>query len=369
MQFKKKQLKLFILSFVLIISSLAFVHTNTNVQAASATYKVINTNSLNLRSGAGLNYKVIKKLKKNTQVTQTSKKGIWSKVKVGSTTGYVSSKYLKKVTLKVSNTNANIGKYYSVTAASLNVRKTSSASSSKLAVLKFGSQVVIKGQATNGWFKVEYKSGKTGYVSNGYGIVSKSKENAYPKGTIFGPLSGRTFVVDAGHGGSQNGAVYYGVKEKDINLKAAKSLQKELVKNGAKVVMTRTTDKTVSLEKRVSISKSAKPDAYVSVHHNVYNKKSEEGYLALYTKKSEKTFTKYIFSALHKPVSAMSSVPAEEYRYQNLHVLRENPYIGTLLEYGYMNRKSELTKINTDKYRQAMAEGITQGMINYFEKY
>lgn len=369
MRFKHKPMKVLFLSLILIISSLAFVHTSTNVNAASATYKVVNTNSLNVRTGAGMNYKVIKRLKKNTTVTQTSKKGIWSKVKVGSTTGYVSSKYLKKVVKKVSNSNANIGKYYSVTAASLNVRKTSSSSSSKVGVLKFGSQVIIEGQAANGWFKVAYKSGKTGYVSNKYGIVSKSKENAYPKGTIFGPLSGRTFVVDAGHGGSQNGAAYYNVKEKDINLKAAKILQKELVKNGAKVVMTRTTDKTLSLEKRVSISKSAKPDAFLSVHHNVYVKKSEAGYLALYTKSSEKTFTKYIFNALHKPVSAVSSVPAEEYRYQNLHVLRENPYIGTLLEYGYMNRQSELKKINTDKYRQAMAEGITEGIIQYFNKY
>lgn len=367
MRLKHKQFKILLLSLVLVISSFAFLHTQAS--ASTATYKVVNTNSLNVRKGPGINYKVIKKLKNNTTVTQTSKTGIWSKVKVGSTTGYVSSKYLKKVIKKVSNTKSNIGKYYSTTAASLNVRQTSSASSKKLGVLKFGTQLIIKGQAANGWYKVEYKTGKTGYVSNGYGIVSKSKDNVYPKGTIFGPLSGRTFVVDPGHGGKEKGASYYGIHEKDINLKASKILQNELIKNGAKVVMTRTTDKTLTLQKRVSISKATKPDAYLSIHHNVYVRKSEEGYLALYTKKSEKTFTQYVFKGLHKPISEVSDVPAEEYRYQNLHVLRENPYIGTLLEYGYMNRKSELEKIDTDEYRQAMAEGITQGMINYFNKY
>lgn len=367
MLFKNKKLIQIFIAFILVLSTLAT--TNIGASAKSVKLKVINTNSLNVRTGPSVKYKVIKTIKRNTVVTQTSTKGNWSKIKVGSKTGYASSKYLGKVTKPVSNPTTNVGKYYSVSAASLNVRKTSSATSTKLATAKFGDQFIIKSQASNGWFKIEYKKGKYGYVSNHYGYITKSKENAYPAGTIFGPLSGRTFVVDAGHGGSQAGAQYYGVKEKVLNLKGAKTLQKTLVKNGAKVVMTRTTDKTLSLEKRVSITKSAKPDAFISVHHNVYNKKSEEGYLALYTKKAEKTFTKYLFNALDRPVSAVSDVPAEEYRYQNLHVLRENPYIGTLMEYGYMNRKSELDQINTNSYRQAMADGITNGLISYFKKY
>lgn len=365
MQFKKKNIMSFLLSICLVFTM--FFLPTEQASATSIQLKVANTNSLNLRIGPSTKYKVIKVLKKNTVVTQTAKKGTWSKVKVGKTTGYVSSKYLTKIILSTSSTK--VGKYYSITAATLNVRKTSSVTSKKLATVRFGDQFKIKAQAKNGWFKIEYAKEKTGYVSHKYGIISTSKENAYPEGTIFGPLSGRTFVVDAGHGGAQKGAYYYDIAEKDLNLKAAKALQQQLKKDGAKVVMTRTTDKTLSLEKRVQISKSVKPDAFISVHHNVYNKKSEEGYLALYTKKAEKTFTKYLFNALDRPISAVSDVPAEEYRYQNLHVLRENPYIGTLLEYGYMNRKSELKKINTDSYRKAMAQGISTGLINYFKKY
>lgn len=367
MTFKKKHFTSLLFSILLIFS--AFGIHNEQVSAATVQLKVANTNALNLRTGPSTKYKIVKVLKKNTVVTQTAKKGTWSKVKVGKVTGYVSSKYLKKIVLSVSNTNSKVGKYYSITAASLNVRQTSSISSKKLHAVRFGEQFKIKSQAKNGWFKIEYTSGKTGYVSHKYGIVSTSKKNAYPAGTIFGPLSGRTFVIDAGHGGTQKGAYYFGIAEKDLNLKAAKALQKQLKADGAKVIMTRTTDKTLSLEKRVQISKAAKPDAFISVHHNVYNKKSEEGYLALYTKKAEKTFTKYLFNALDRPISAISDVPAEEYRYQNLHVLRENPYIGTLMEYGYMNRKSELKKINTDSYRKAMAQGISSGLINYFKKY
>lgn len=367
MLFKSKTFIMLALSALLIISSLSI--PTSDASASSTKYIVSNTNSLNVRTGPSTKYKVIKAIKKNTVVTYVSKKGTWYKIKSGKTTGYVSSKYLKKQVVKVSSTPNNVGKYYSVTAASLNVRKTSSATSQRVAVVKFGKQLVIKGQAKNGWYKVEYSKGKTGYLSNKYGITSKSKANAYPKGTIFGPLSGRTFVVDPGHGGSQKGASYFGVHEKDINLKASKVLQQELIKNGAKVVMTRSTDKTLTLEARVKVAKSVKPDAFISVHHNVTVKKGEAGYLALYSKKSEKTFNQYLFNSLKSSVTKATSVPAEEYRYQNLHVLRENPYIGTLLEYGYMNRQSELKKINTDKYRLAMAKGITNGMVKYFDKY
>lgn len=367
MQSYSKHVAAFLLSLTLILSVFTFLQSD--VSASSTKYKVTHTNSLNIRKGPGTNYQVIRVLKKNTVVTQTSKKGNWSKIKVGSTTGYVSSNYLKRSVIKVSNSKPHVGKYYSITTASLNVRKTSAVSSSKLAAVKFGKQFIIKDQASNGWYKIEYKKGHTGYVSNNYGITSKSKKNVYPKGTIFGPLSGRIFVVDAGHGGSQNGAAYFGVKEKDINLKAAKTLQQQLIKNGAKVVMTRTTNKTVSLEKRVAISKSAQPDAFLSVHHNVSTKQSEAGYLALYTKKSERILNQYIFNALKKPIEKISTIPAEAYRYQNLYVLRENPTIGTLLEYGYMNRELELEVLDSKVYRQAMADGISLGLISYFNKY
>lgn len=367
MRLKTKYIFTLFLSIALIVSAISF--PSAAVHATAIKYKVVKTNSLNMRTGPGTQYKVVKKLAKNTVVTKKAGNGKWFKVKSGSTTGYVNSSYLSKIIVKVSATKSNVGKYYSITAASLNVRKTSLASSSKLAVVKFGEQFVIKGQASNGWYKITYAKGKTGYVSNSYGITSTSKNNVYPKGTIFGPLSGRTFVIDPGHGGTQKGASYFGIHEKDLNLKASKTLQQELIKKGAKVVMTRSSDKTLELSTRVNISKAAKPDAYISVHHNVTVKKGEAGYLALYTKKSEKTFNKYIFNSLKSSVTKTTTVPAEEYRYQNLHVLRENPYIGTLIEYGYMNRESELKKINTNKYRQAMAEGISNGLISYFDKY
>ena len=65
---------------------------------------------------------------------------------------------------------------------------------------------------------------------------------------VFTPgLAGKVIAVDAGHGGSDVGAIGpTGVTEKNITLRIAQELQKQLQQAGAKVLMTRTTDTEVS---------------------------------------------------------------------------------------------------------------------------
>lgn len=76
----------------------------TQVEAATVTYKTTytTTENLNLRSGASTNHKRLTTISKGKVVTFVSKSGSWSKVKYGSQTGYVSTKYLKvtKVAVK-----------------------------------------------------------------------------------------------------------------------------------------------------------------------------------------------------------------------------------------------------------------------------
>lgn len=287
---KTKSLKwiVSILAFVLVCAS-ALTFSKDQASAASVYMKVVvdSNDTLNVRSGAGVKYKVVTKLKRNTVVTRTKTSNGWSKITYNKKTGWVNTKYLKKV--------------------------------------------VVKAAAK--------------------------------------PLANFTFVVDAGHGGSDRGAFYYNVKEKDVNLKAAKELQKQLVAKGATVVMTRKKDVFPSLEARVKTSKKTKPDAYISIHHNASKtgNKTDKGYLVLYTKKAEKTLASSVYSGMKKVLKKNTTVPAEGYRYQNLHVLRENPYKGILLEYGYMSTPSELKKINTNSYRTHVATGVVNGLMNYFD--
>jgi N-acetylmuramoyl-L-alanine amidase len=79
--------------------------------------------------------------------------------------------------------------------------------------------------------------------------------------------SRRIVVIDAGHGGSDPGAVGGDRREKDLTLAAALSLRERLERTGRyKVVMTRDRDVYVPLETRVQIARKANADLFISLH-------------------------------------------------------------------------------------------------------
>ena len=91
-----------------------------------------------------------------------------------------------------------------------------------------------------------------------------------------------TFCTDAGHGGSDSGAAYYGIKEKSINLQFVNGLNAELKQRGHHVFTTRTDDVEVpDLSTRCKLvnthHKKKQPafDAIVSIHCNAAAKKDE----------------------------------------------------------------------------------------------
>jgi N-acetylmuramoyl-L-alanine amidase len=82
-------------------------------------------------------------------------------------------------------------------------------------------------------------------------------------------LQGRIIAIDAGHGGTNNGALgSTGAKEKDITLAISKNIEEILIEHGASVIMTRTDDYDVSMANRVEKVLSGDPDILVSIHAN-----------------------------------------------------------------------------------------------------
>lgn len=91
-----------------------------------------------------------------------------------------------------------------------------------------------------------------------------------------GPPRQRVVVIDAGHGGPDNGmtgpiGAPRKIKEKDITLAVAKVLRVALEKRGITVVMTRSTDTLIALSDRGKIANHAKGDLFLSVHVNAAN--------------------------------------------------------------------------------------------------
>ena len=104
--------------------------------------------------------------------------------------------------------------------------------------------------------------------------IEVSKKNAkIPPGALAKQLvlGVSRIVIDPGHGGRDYGAPGYlrGVHEKDVVLKLSRRLAKKIRKElGCEVIMTRNSDRNLTLEERTAIANTKNADLFISIHTN-----------------------------------------------------------------------------------------------------
>lgn len=90
-------------------------------------------------------------------------------------------------------------------------------------------------------------------------LLNRRTDNARPVKRI---------LLDPGHGGPELGAVGRKYQEKTINLALALAVKRELERRGYTVLMTRTGDQEVSLDRRGKLTGETGADLFLSIHHN-----------------------------------------------------------------------------------------------------
>lgn len=184
-------------------------------------------------------------------------------------------------------------------------------------------------------------------------------------------LKNKTIVIDPGHGGSNPGATKYGMRESDNNLSVGIKLKKVLEDHGAKVVMTRETDKTVAaeglelkqeLQARVDLVDTNNADIFISLHTNANENANVHGAMTFYHNDISKKLADDIQKSLIKFTEATNKGTEKE----NFYVLRNNKVPAILIEMGFITNKIEADKLNSDVYRNEIVDGIYGGIINYF---
>ena len=158
-------------------------NSSTNNSTSQTSYKAtVNTDSLNMRKGAGTSYSVITKLSKGTvvDVLESASNG-WKKVKTSNgTTGWVSGSYLTTGVVEYTSTdNSTSQTSYKATVNtdSLNMRKGAGTSYSVITKLSKGTVVDVLESASNGWKKIKTSNGTIGWVSGSYlanGVVEQT---------------------------------------------------------------------------------------------------------------------------------------------------------------------------------------------------
>jgi len=193
--------------------------------------------------------------------------------------------------------------------------------------------------------------------------VNHKKKTA---GAIF-PLEGIKIVVDAGHGGTDGGASSPGQHdEADLNLSVAKLLERKLKKYGAEVIMTRTEDTYLSLEDRADIIRKSGADFAVSVHHNSTDYSTDvttvKGAMTLY---SENTSQKAA-ECVQRGITSTSGRIDKGVKWQGLAVCRVTECPSVLAELGFICNPFEYEEISGEGMMLAEAQGIANGIIEYF---
>lgn len=187
-----------------------------------------------------------------------------------------------------------------------------------------------------------------------------------PDGYKDGLLINKIIVVDPGHGGSDPGAVYLNVNEKDLNLDIALRLKQLLEESGARVLMTRESDIYVNLYTRADIANQVGADLFVSIHNNASTNASTSGTMTLYYPSPEKKvlakiLQKAVVETLGLPDLGISERP-------NLVVTRETKMPSALVEVAFMSNQKDLALLQTEEFRQRAAEGIYKGILMYFSE-
>lgn len=173
-------------------------------------------------------------------------------------------------------------------------------------------------------------------------------------------------VIDPGHGGKDTGSKNYTLVEKNINLVVATKVQEILQNKGYEVSMTRTTDKTVSLDLRYGMANSLKADIFVSIHTNSTNPVKNGATIIIprnHDQKKSLNLAKHIYDQFKTAgVNVQANGIYTDER--GLAVLNGTQMPAVIVEIGYI--VGDASKLSNEAYLNDIASSISAGIENYF---
>lgn len=185
-------------------------------------------------------------------------------------------------------------------------------------------------------------------------------------GAIAQPLSGIKFIVDAGHGGRDPGAVgANGLTEKQINLQVAQALRNCLIEyGGATVQMTRVNDTYISLESRVNKANINKADRFISVHHNGSVNPTHNG-TAVYSGYKGSSKSHDLRNKVQKRLVEMTGLRDLGANTANFYVLQRTSMPAILTEASFITNPKEEAKLRSPAYLWREAYYIYLGIVDH----
>lgn len=181
-------------------------------------------------------------------------------------------------------------------------------------------------------------------------------------------------VIDAGHGGSEPGAIRKDINEKQLNLEIVlqiKALFDEVDESKVKVFYTRTEDKHVPLKERSQLANELKADLFISIHNNSQGEEEFSEYngtMVLFSegglKESKTLARKCLTHVLKNTGSKDQGLIQGDYVY----IVRSSEVPVALIEVGFMTNEAELDNLASETYQKKVAKGVFDAIMEALEE-
>lgn len=201
----------------------------------------------------------------------------------------------------------------------------------------------------------------------GHQLQSRPGESQVVLDLIASPVYGRRIFLDAGHGGSDPGAVGPGgTYEKQITLAVTLRLRELLEQAGAEVIMARTDDRFVDLRPRAQAANGAQAEIFISIHANSALSSTAAGTETYYWTNHPRSLQ--LARAVHSQLVRALGLPDRQVRQNDYVILREAQMPAVLVELAFLSNPAEERLLLNPDFQQRAAIAIQDGIFNYFEQ-
>lgn len=226
-------------------------------------------------------------------------------------------------------------------------------------------------------------SGKNiGFGATSADVVAPKKIGSASRGNY--DVLNKVVYLDAGHGGYDPGASYFGISEKSLTLAIQSRVKAKLESEGYQVVTTRTSDTYVDLTDRSRAANASESDIFVSIHINASGSSAAQGIETYYYQPYEEypsrinatyhanptrlSMSDTLANAIQSSLINATGAQNQGVKHQNFAVLRETTAPAVLLELGFLSNPQEAARLNTSAYQETLANAIVAGIKSYYEK-
>ncbi len=220
-------------------------------------------------------------------------------------------------------------------------------------------------------------------------------------------LSVQTVFIDAGHGGKDPGTYHNNIVEKLIVMDVSRTLGRLLANSGLNVIYSRSSDKFISLSQRTAMANAQGADLFISIHVNACNDANVHGLETYFLnlartpaaarvaasenvgsdrrlKDMQKVLTEIMLTAKVDESASLASdiqraalsrlkrngleVRDNGTKSAPFHVLIGAKMPAVLVELGYCTNPLEAKRLTSTRYRELLAQGLAEGILNYRTK-